>query len=260
MSFPLQPQLAGSAPAFRRGLPFSARSALTVALVLAVGFTLVRAFAMLGPVAWRGLFLLHCIPMALVPWLLLKKETRLQVGLKPSVRPLEYPLALGAGLLAATLCYLIGTGLFGTTDDNWFISVGHSYRAQPTDGLDIKIVFAMFAIPGMLFSPIGEEIFFRGYLQRMLETRFSERISTAIEAAWFAGAHLIHHGIVLTAAGLGFRTISGPLWFGLMFALSCMFAWLRKRHDSIYPAILAHAAFNLAMISFIFAYLWPYTR
>lgn len=260
MSFPLQPQLAGTAPVFRQGVPFSADAALKVALVLALGFTLVRAAAMLGPVAWRGLFLLHCIPMALVPWLLLKKETRLQVGLKASRRPREYPLAIGAGLLAASLCYLIGSALFGTSADNWFISVGHSYRAQPTDGMDIRAVFAMFAIPGMIFSPIGEEIFFRGYLQRMLETKFSERVSTAIEAAWFAGAHLIHHGIVLTAAGLGFRTVSGTLWFVLMFALSCMFAWLRKRHDSIYPAILAHAAFNLAMISFIFAFLWPYTR
>lgn len=260
MSFPLQPQPAGAASVFRRGIPFSANAALTVALLLAVSFTLVRAAAMLGPTAWRVLFLLHCIPMALVPWLLLRKETRLQMGLKRSARPREYPLAIGAGLLAASLCYLIGSGLFGTSADNWFISVGHSYRAQPTDGMDIRAVFAMFAIPGMLFSPIGEEIFFRGYLQRMLETRFSERASTAIESAWFAGAHLIHHGIVLNAAGVSFRTVSGTLWFVLMFALSCMFAWLRKRHDSVYPAIAAHAAFNLAMISLIFAFLWPHTR
>lgn len=90
----------------------------------------------------------------------------------------------------------------------------------------------------------------------MLETRFNRRTSTVIEASWFAGAHLIHHGIFLTAAGIGLRSFSGSLWFVLMFALSCTFAWLRQRYDSIIPAILAHSVFNLTMNSLIFAFLW----
>ena len=106
------------------------------------------------------------------------------------------------------------------------------------------------------FNPIGEEIFFRGYFQRSLETKFSETSSTLIEASWFGGAHLIHHGIVFTTAGIGFLPLSGALWFLLMVGVSCIFAWLRKRHDSIFPAILAHSAFNAVMNTFIFAYLW----
>jgi uncharacterized protein len=37
----------------------------------------------------------------------------------------------------------------------------------------------------VLFSPIGEEIFFRGVLQRALEQRFSVNTSTSIECAAF---------------------------------------------------------------------------
>jgi membrane protease YdiL (CAAX protease family) len=114
----------------------------------------------------------------------------------------------------------------------------------------------MFTLPAMLFSPVGEEIFFRGYFQRCLETKFGTRASTLIEGAWFGGVHLIHHGIVWPAASIGFRPVSGPLWFLLCLALSCLFAWLRKRHDSVIPAVLAHSAFNLTMNTFIFACLW----
>lgn len=246
----------GMLPLFRTGIPLPPGAMLGVAIGLALIFTMVRAFAMLGPPVYRGLFLLHCIPMALVPWLLLQKDARVQAGLKRSERPREYPLALALGLGASALAFLLGIALFGSTPDNWFVSVAGSFRVQPTAGLPVLAVYLMFTIPAIIFSPIGEEIFFRGYLQRMLETRFSQRSSTIIEAAWFSGAHLVHHGIVFTAAGLSFRPLSGALWFALMFALSWMLARLRKRHDSVYPAILAHAGFNLGMNSFIFVFLW----
>ena len=41
-----------------------------------------------------------------------------------------------------------------------------------------------------------------------------------------------------------------------MFALAWTLAWLRRASDSVLPAVLAHAAFNATMNSFIFAYLW----
>ncbi len=231
-------------------------AALPVAVCLAVAFAAVRAIAMLGPVAYRPLFLLHCVLLALVPWILLARPDRVQVGFKKSTRPREYPLALLYGGLASLFCFALGYSLFGASQDNWFVSVGESFRAQPTDGLGLVQLSLMFTLPGMIFSPVGEEIFFRGYFQRCLETKFSERSSMLIEASWFGGVHLLHHGIVLTAAGIGFRPLSGALWFLLMVALSCMFAWLRKRHDSILPAILAHSAFNATMTTLIFAFLW----
>lgn len=211
---------------------------------------------MLGPMAYRPLFLTHCIFMALVPLVLLARRDWFQIGLKKSARRLEYPLAILYGALAAFVCFAIGYLLFGTSPENWFVSVGNSFRAQPTEGFSIIQLHMMFTIPAIIFSPIGEEIFFRGYLQRSFETRFSERGSTLIQAAWFGGAHLLHHGILVTAAGVVILPLSGTLWFLLMVSLSLMFVWLRKRHDSIFPAILAHSAFNALMNFFIFAYLW----
>jgi len=107
-----------------------------------------------------------------------------------------------------------------------------------------------------LLSPLGEEIFFRGFLQRALEMRFSARQSTHIEAALFGLVHLCHHGLVASAAGLSLRAGSGAMWVALMFCTAWMFAWLRKRGDSLVPAIVSHAAFNATMNVFIFAVLW----
>jgi len=231
-------------------------SALAFAVVLASFFAAMRAIAMLGPIVYRPFFLLHCVFMACVPWVFLSRADRQQVGLKRSAYLGAYPQAALAGVLVSSLCFLLGYLLFGMSSDNWFVSIGNSFRAQPTDGFSLLQLHLMFTIPGCIFSPIGEEIFFRGFFQRSLETRLSEKNGAFVESAWFAAVHLIHHGIVATAIGFAFRPLSGALWFLLMFVLSCLFAWLRKRSDSIFPAIVAHSAFNATMNSFIFAYLW----
>jgi membrane protease YdiL (CAAX protease family) len=160
------------------------------------------------------------------------------------------------GVAASVACFAIGFLLFERGEDNWFVSVGNSFRAQPTPNFSIVQLHLMFTIPAIIFSPIGEEVYFRGVLQRALETRFSSPLSAALESSWFGAAHLIHHGLILTAAGFAFRPVSGTLWFLLTTLLSLVFAALRKASDSVFPAVIAHSAFNATMNFFIFGYLW----
>jgi len=231
-------------------------SLLQRAVLLGLAFTALRAAAMLGPVAWRPLFFIHCLLMIATPWLLLSHEGRQAAGIRRGGSPAIYAGALAFGVAAASVCHLIGYGLFGTGADNWYVSVANSFRAQPTPGLSTFQLYLIFTIPGILFSPLGEEIFFRGVLQRALETRFSARTSTLLEGGWFGAAHLIHHGLLVTAAGVSLRWTSGPLWFLLMTGLSIGFAWLRKKAGAVWPAVAAHAAFNATMNAFIFTYIW----
>lgn len=226
-------------------------------LAFAVVSSLMRAIAMFGPVAWRGLFMLTCIAMALLPWVLLDREGRRRIGLQWPRRPLWLVSGLALGALAASACYWLGATLYGTSADNWFVSVARNYQLQPTAGWSLLQLHLVFTTVACLFSPIGEEIFFRGLLQRVLEERHGAARATVLEAGLFALVHLCHHGIVLTGAGFALLPGSGALWVGQMFLLSLAFAWLRRRADSIVPAILAHAAFNAAMNGWIFARLWP---
>lgn len=227
-----------------------------VALILSGLLLALRAYAMLGPQGARGLFMLMCVAMIAMPWLLLSPHGRYQIGLKAPTSAGYLALALAIGAGAATLCFLLGVQLYGHSPDNWFVSIARSFRAQPTPGFSILQLHLTFTIAGCLFSPIGEELFFRGFLQKVLEQRLSARASTHVESGLFAVAHLCHHGILATAAGLVMLPASGALWVLLMFALGWSFAWLRRASDSLLPAILAHAAFNATMNSFIFAFLW----
>jgi len=231
-------------------------SLLQRVIVLGLAFTAIRAAAMFGPAAWRPLFFIHCLLMIATPWLLMSREGRQAAGIRRGGSLATYGGALAFGVAAASLCHLIGYGLFGSGADNWYVSVANSFRAQPTPGLATWQLYLIFTIPGILFSPFGEEIFFRGVLQRALESRFSARASTLIEAAWFGAAHLIHHGLMVTAAGVSLLWKSAPLWFLLMTGLSIGFALLRKKAGSVWPAVAAHAAFNATMNAFIFTYIW----
>jgi len=236
-----------------QALPFGI-GGLTLVFVLASSVG--RAVAMFGPPSWRGLIALVCIAMAALPWLVLGQEGRRQIGLKmPRHAWLLAALLLGA--LAASACYLLGVTLYGAGVDNWFVSVARNYQLQPSVGWSPLRLHLTFTVVACLFSPIGEEIFFRGFLQKVLEDRHGRTRATLMEAGLFALVHLCHHGILLGAAGFQLLPVSGALWVGQMFLLALLFAWLRRGSDSILPAILAHAAFNAAMNGWIFARLWP---
>jgi len=239
---------------FWHALPFGI-AGLTLAFVLASSAG--RAAAMFGPASWRALMVVLCIAMATLPWLVLSRTGRRQIGLQRprSLRWAALGLILGA--LSATFCYLFGTALFGSGPDHWFVSVARNYQLQPSAGWSLLRLHLTFTIAACLFSPIGEEIFYRGFLQKVLEDRYGARRATFTEASLFALVHLCHHGILMTGAGLQVLPLSGALWVAQMFALSLLFAWLRRRGESIVPAILAHAAFNAAMNGWIFARLWP---
>lgn len=227
---------------------------LTLALVAAS--TLIRVAAMFGPTSWRVLFMLLCVAMALLPWLLLSPLGRRQIGLKLPSRGGWIMAGVMGGAIASALCFWLGITLYGASADNWFVSIAQSYRLHPTTGWSLLQLHLVFTSVAILFSPIGEEIFYRGYLQSVLEQRFTVTTSTSLEAALFALVHLCHHGILATAAGLVLLPGSAALWVAQMFALSLGLAWLRRRSDSLLPAIAAHAAFNAAMNGFIFSYLW----
>ncbi|QOL51060.1 CPBP family intramembrane glutamic endopeptidase [Massilia litorea] len=239
---------------FWRAVPFGI-AGLTLAFVLTA--IVVRAVAMFGPGSWRPLIVTSFLAMTALPWVVLGRAGRRQIGLQAPRHAGWLALGLLLGALTASVCHLLGASLYGTGPDNWFVSIARSYQLQPTQGWSLLRLHLTFTIAACLFSPVGEEIFFRGFLQKVLEDRHGRTRATVMEASLFALVHLCHHGIVASAAGYRLLPVSGALWVAQMFALSLMFAWLRRRSDSILPAIAAHAAFNAAMNGWIFARLWP---
>ncbi|HSI47583.1 MAG TPA: type II CAAX endopeptidase family protein [Ideonella sp.] len=226
-------------------------------LALAAVFMGLRASGTLGEQPVRWLLPLGFVAMTALPWLLLTTAGRRAIGLQAPRRAGFVLIGITVGVLASALCFALGVALFGHGAGHWFVSVANSYRRTlDTSGMGLLQLHLIFTLPAVLFSPIGEELFFRGLLQRALEQRFSPARSTLIEAGLFGLVHLCHHGLVLSASGLQLQPASATLWVLLMFATALLFAWLRRASDSLLPAIASHAAFNVTMNVFIFAALW----
>jgi membrane protease YdiL (CAAX protease family) len=237
--------------------PRAVGSAWQLAIALAVVFAASRAVGVLGPNGLRWMLPLGFTLMALVPCLLLNRDDRRAMGFSRARDSRLFITAIVTGSAAAFACFGLGYALFGASADNWFVTIANSYRGvMDTTGWSTVCLHLFFTIPALIFSPIGEEIFFRGYLQYALERRFSARSSTIAECAAFGVVHVCHHGLVLAAGGIFFRPVSGTIWMVLMFGAALLFAYLRKRSGSLLPAIAAHACFNLVMNVTIFAFLW----
>lgn len=236
---------------------FTPLSSLIFISLLVLVFSCMRAVGALGPSHLRWLLPLGFCLMAILPWLLLTAEGRRQIGLRKPNNKAAYLLAIAFGAASAFLCFILGILLFGKTGDNWFVNIGNNYKAMmDTSWMSFWMLSLVFTIPAIIFSPIGEEIFYRGVVQKTFEQKFSVLTSVIIECLLFAVIHLVHHGIIKTTNGLIFLPLSGTLWMIQMFFVAFMFAWLRSKTGSIFTAIVAHIVFNLTMNCIIFLFLW----
>jgi len=232
-------------------------NAVGFAVFFAIFFAAVRGVGMLGPQSVRPLIPLGFVMMMILPFNFLRADGRRQIGLIKSKTPSTYIAAIFYGATAASLCFVLGILLFDKSPDNWFITIRNYYGAQIPGAMDMPLqrFFIIATVPALIFSPIGEEIFFRGFLQDAFQTRFGLRSSMLIESAIFGLVHLFHHGLVRANDSIIFLPFSGMLWVMLMFFTAYGFALLRKRNGSIYPSIAAHAVFNLTMNIYIFIFL-----
>jgi membrane protease YdiL (CAAX protease family) len=122
-------------------------------------------------------------------------------------------LALSQALESLTI--LLGVGPGPALD--W---IARTMSDAPPIGVLLAVV-----VVGVL-APIGEELFFRGYLQ------------TQLRRVWSAGP-----AIMVTA--LAFGVIHGePVHGVLAFALGLYLGLVRERAESVVPAMICHAANN----------------
>jgi uncharacterized protein len=108
------------------------------------------------------------------------------------------------------------------------------------------------ALVGMTFSPIGEELYFRGIVHASFEKTLGETKATLVEAGAFALTHIAHFGLVFVSFKWSFFALPTLIWVISMFLLSLLFFIFKKQSGSILGAIICHSAFNLGMIYCIF--------
>lgn len=190
---------------------------------------------------------------ALVPFVFLNKHGRKQIGIKTTKKIHYLVLALAIGLVLSLLLHYLGQGLYGNSYENWYEYIGKSYNIpEGISAQDKKVMFIIMAITGMIFSPIGEELFFRGIVHNSFAKSVGDMKASIIDSLAFALTHISHFGLVFINKGWDFYLIPALIWVVSMFVVSILFFQMRKHTDSIWGAVLCHSGFNLGMIYCIF--------
>jgi len=221
-------------------------------LVLAI-LTASRFYAVFGPPQARILFLIHFLVMWTLPFLVLTAQGRREIGLrKQGNSPSALALSALAGACSGFAVYAAGMALYGASPDNWCVSIRDEFQiGQLRASMPLGAAFVAIVLPAMIFSPIGEEILFRGLLHQSFVRRWSVPVATVVNGLAFGLVHLHVHGIWHDAAGFHLRLVSGALMVLLMAGVSAVFTLCRLRSGSLYAAMIAHSACNLAMIGAI---------
>ncbi len=190
---------------------------------------------------------------AILPFIFLSKQGRKKIGIVRTKRIGWLLCALVSGLLFSFILYYLGQILYGNSYNNWYSYIGKSYNIPVIISQHDKLIlFFITALTGMLFSPIGEELFFRGIVHSSFSKSIGNKNASIVESSAFAITHIAHFGLVYLGGQWKLLIIPALIWMLGMFIASLLFLYFKNRTDSILGAIICHAGFNLGMIFCIF--------
>jgi uncharacterized protein len=238
-------------PFWNKFFPFDWKFGLVLVLsVCLTRFILVLNANMSGNYGYISLIM---IISAIAPFIFLSKYGRQKIGIKKPKNYQRLIYSFVIGVVISSLLFGLASLLYADTFNNWYYYIGKSYKlAENLSNQDKQIYFIIYSIISMTFSPIGEELFFRGIVHESFAVKFGETKASIIDSLAFALTHLSHFGIVYLFGEWKFLPIPSILWVTGMFLTSIIFFQCKKYADSILGAIACHAGFNLAMTYFIF--------
>ena len=190
---------------------------------------------------------------AIAPFIFLRKPGLKKIGITKPHKYNRLLIAFVSGLIASIALYFLGEGLYGKSYENWYTYIGKSYNIPKGIKVNDKtILFSIMTFTGMTFSPVGEELFFRGIVHSSFEKSIGEKKASIVDSSAFALTHISHFGLVFINNRWNFFTTPTIIWVASMFLVSLMFFAFRKYSGSILGAIICHSAFNSGMIYCIF--------
>lgn len=190
---------------------------------------------------------------AIAPFIFLSKYGRKKIGITKLKKYNWLLVAFVLGLIGSILLYVLGQSLYGSSYENWYNYIGRSYKIPV--GIDPNskaILFAIMALTGMTFSPIGEELFFRGIVHSSFAKSMGEKKASIVDSSAFAITHISHFGLVFINNQWNLLTTPTLIWVMSMFLVSVLFFVCKVYSGSILGAMICHSAFNFGMIYCIF--------
>lgn len=216
----------------------------SIAVVLAIP----RFFFMLNGM-YNAIAIIFVVMMAL-PLLLMTKTGRQESGMKKPTHVVRLVLSFLVGIVISLSVFWLGLALYDHSSLNWYVAIMSTIKGVPLASVKASPgLFAVVALPAVIFSPLGEEFFFRGMLHEAFSKRFAILWAYSLDAIFFAVTHLAHYGLSHgSGGGVSILLPSALFWMLLMGIAAVVFALAKKYSETIWGAVFCHAGFNLAMM------------
>jgi membrane protease YdiL (CAAX protease family) len=143
------------------------------------------------------------------------------LGFRRAVGGQPYMYAVGAWG-AALIVAAAWSALMHWTGPDWLKTPDSASQLSEQFGASVVGL----ALVAVVWGPVGEEVFFRGFVLPGLVKRFGAPVGVVLSSGLFALFHIDVGMLVPT------------------FLLGAAFAWIYLRTGSLWPAILAHGAQN----------------
>ena len=165
-------------------------------------------------------------------WFAVKKGKGVVAELGLRMKAVDVPVGLAIGvacqLLMVPALYWVIFKVIGTKDVS---AEARQLTDRATDPLSVLLVFVVVAIG----APLAEEIYFRGFAQRIFARKISPVWAIVASAGFFAASHV------------------QPLQFPALFVFGLVLGYLAWKSDRLGPAIWAHVGFNaVTAVSLVF--------
>ena len=158
-------------------------------------------------------------------------------GLFPSASRNLFPLRW-----AIVMAIAVAGGIIAFEELLMVIAPDFSWTAQPEDWLRLDMLDnhgrkAVGLLVAVLVAPFCEEILYRGFVFGALRRKIPPISAALVSSAIFATVH----------------------WYSLtgwcvVFLMGLLFCWLFQRTNSLWPGVLAHAIYNLAVVCYVQAW------
>jgi len=202
----------------------------------------------------QGVLLTICmfIPaVVLLVFCLFKKIELNELGLKP-IKPLFWFAVFGimlviCGVILLSVLWFSNYPNFIIINGEWKLENVATVIPQPNTPILFLINILLSMLLATIFTipqALGEELAWRGYLQNIFIKKFG-----AIKGIIFLGIIWGFFHLPINLAGYNYQET--PILGGLVYmtitciSLGAVFGWFRIKTNSVWPAAVAHAAYNV---------------
>lgn len=215
----------------------------TISFIVIITFQIVAAF--------KGLLWVNAVGFSayiIIPLICTKRSTWNELGLSKPQKWIPVFIGIIACGVILLFSYLASSAFAGITTGNFYtvVSMNHiqSFNIQANNHWKS---FLLSSLTLCLFSPLTEELYFRGFLLKSFEKRFGFRCANIVQALFFGLIHIAYCWIVVVDVSIIWNVVPSITLIGLVYG------WVRNKTKSILPAMATHLVANLFVVIIIYA-------